>query len=97
MNQVRPDVPSAKWQASVSTVKCDVIDEHVSIMVKNDWASHCTWYKVFKDPVAGSPKRIKHDKKAKKKIELCQGSLCSHVIGYRDKLIKEEREVVAHS
>jgi hypothetical protein len=91
MSEAPSNIPSAKWQACVNTVKCSVINEHVSIMVKNDWTSHCTWYKEFKDPVPGSPKRMKPDKKTKKKIELCLGPLCSHVTDYRDKLIKEEQ------
>jgi len=92
MNQVRPDIPSAKWNTCVSTVRCDMINEHVSVMVKNDWTSHCTWYKQFKDPVPGSPKRIKPDRKTRRKIELCQGPLCSYVSNYRDKLIRDEQE-----
>jgi hypothetical protein len=93
MNEVALNIPSAKWHTCVSTIKCDVINEHVSIMVKNDWTSHCTWYKQFKDPSSGSPMRIKPDKKNRRKIELCQGPLCSYVSSYRDKLIKEEQHV----
>ncbi len=90
MNQNGLNIPSAKWHTCVSTVKCDAIDDHVSLMVKNDWTSHCTWYKQFKDQRSGSQKKIKLDKKTRKKIELCQGPLCSYVTGYRDRLIKEE-------
>lgn len=92
MNQVRENVPSAKWHTCVSTFKCDVIDEHVSIMVKNDWASHCTWYKEFKGQVPGSPKRTRLDKRTRRKIELCLGPFCSHLTGYRDKLMRDEQE-----
>jgi len=92
MNQVRPDLPSAKWHTCVITVKCDVVDEHVSIVVKNDWASHCTWYKEFKDPVPGSPKRIKPDKKTRRQIDLCLGPFCSYVTGYRGQLIRDEQK-----
>lgn len=91
MNEVALNHPSAKWHTCVSTIKCDNINEHVSIMVKNDWASHCTWYKQFKDETLGSPKKIRLDKKTKKKMELCQGPSCSYVTSYRDKLIKEEQ------
>jgi len=96
MNQVRPDVPSAKWHTCVSTVKCDVINEHVSIMVKNDWTSNCTWYKQFKGPVPESPKKIKPDKKTRRKIELCRGPLCSYVSSYRDTLLKEEQKATSY-
>lgn len=97
MNQVRPDVPSAKWHACVSTVKCDVINEYVSIMVKNNWTSKCTWYKQYKDLVQESRKKVKLDKKIKKKTEMCQGPLCSYVESYRDKLIKEEQDATSYS
>ncbi len=90
MSQVKPEIPPAKWQACVNTVKCDFIDEYVSIMVKNDWTSRCTWYARYKDSASGSEKRVKPDRMTKKKLQLCQGPLCSYVEGYREKLIKEE-------
>ncbi len=92
MNQVSPSVPSAKWQACVSTIKCDAIDDYVSIMVRNDWSSQCTWYKQYKAPISGNQKGIKPDRNTRKKIDLCQGPSCSRVTGYRDQLIQEEQE-----
>ncbi len=95
MNEAALNQPPAKWQTCVSTVKCDVIDEYVSIMVKNDWASTCTWYKQFKASVSGDQKRVKADRKTRSKIALCQGPLCSYVVGYRDKLIQEEKRATS--
>jgi hypothetical protein len=93
MEENRFDLPpAAKWHTSVSTLKCDHIDEYVSIMVKNDWSSTCTWYRQYKEVLSGDKGRAKPDKKIRKKIPLCQGPLCSYVVGYRDQLIKEEQE-----
>jgi hypothetical protein len=97
MNEAALNIPPAKWQTCVSTVKCDLIDEYVSIMVKNDWVSHCTWYKQFKDSASGEQKRVKPDRKTRSKIALCQGPHCSYVIGYRDKLIQEEQSTTSSS
>jgi hypothetical protein len=90
MNEISLDTP-ARWKTCVSTIKCDAIGDYIAIMVTNDWTSSCTWYKQFKDPLPGSPKD-KPDKMTRRKIELCQGPLCSYVIDYRNKLINEERE-----
>lgn len=95
MNEVRQNLAPAKWHARVTTIKCDEINEHVSILVKSDWTSHCTWYKQVKDPAAGSSKKVKPDRKTRRKIELCRGPLCSHVTGYRDQVINEEKEITS--
>ncbi len=95
MSGATSNIPSAKWQTCVSTMQCDFIDEPVSIMVKNDWTSHCTWYREFKDTSSGSQRRVKPDKRIKKKLELCRGPFCSHVEGYRDRLIEEERRAAS--
>jgi hypothetical protein len=93
MDQSIEQIPPAKWQTAVTTIKCEIIDEYVSIMVQKDWTSKCTWYNQYKQPQPEGKKKIKYDKKTRKKIEKCQGPLCSNVTGYRDKLIQEEREV----
>ncbi len=95
MNEAALNLPPAKWQTCVSTVKCDLIDEYVSIMVKNDWASSCTWYNQFKAQTSGDQRRIKPDRKTRSKLTLCQGPLCSYVVGYRDKLIQEEQKATS--
>jgi len=89
---MRSELPSAKWQTYVTTIHCDFISDHVSLMAKNDWTSQCTWYKKYKEPVSEGKKKIRMDKKTRRQIELCQGPLCSYVIGCRDQLIKEEQK-----
>ncbi|NWF91878.1 MAG: hypothetical protein HXY46_03105 [Syntrophaceae bacterium] len=91
MNQVRSDLPSPRWQSWVTTIRCEMIDEHVSLMAKNDWTSHCTWYKEYKGSTSEGKKIVKRDRKTKRQIELCQGPLCSYVTSFRDRLIEEER------
>jgi hypothetical protein len=95
MNEAILNTFPAKWHAYVTTIQCDFIDDHVSLMVKNDWTSHCTWYKEHKEPIPEGKKKIKQDKKTRRQIELCQGPLCSYVIDCRDQLIKEEQETLS--
>ncbi len=92
MNEVASHLPPAKWQTCVRTIRCDIIDEYVSLMVKNDWTSLCTWYKQWKDPESSGQKGLKPDKETRKRVALCQGPNCSFVSGYRDELIQEERK-----
>jgi len=84
-------------EESVSTIKCDVIDEYVSLVVKNDWTSRCAWYRQYKEASQDDRKKIKLDRKTRKKAEVCQGPLCSHVESYRDQLIKEEQKAASPS
>ncbi len=95
MNSVHQNLPTAKWQACVSTIRCDAIHEYVSIMVKNDWSSQCTWYKQYKAPIAEGQKGLKPDRHTKQKLSLCQGPSCSWINQYRDQLIQEEREALS--
>ncbi len=92
MNELAKTVPAAKWHTCVRTVKCGAIDDHVSLMVKNDWTSLCTWYRQFKEPVRAGGRAGKPNRETRKKIDLCQGPLCSYVTEYRDQLIREEVE-----
>ncbi|MCX8118129.1 MAG: hypothetical protein N3G78_09380 [Desulfobacterota bacterium] len=92
MNESRTNPSPAKWQTCVRTIKCDFIDDYVSLMVKNDWTSLCTWYRQWKDPESKGAKGLKPNKETRKKITLCQGPDCSYVTGYRDELMKEERK-----
>lgn len=92
MEQSIHNINSPNWQACVTTIKCDLIGDYVSILVKKDWSSKCTWYHSYKEPnIEGKPK-INPDRVTKKKIKLCQGPLCSHVINYRDELMDEEKK-----
>lgn len=92
MNEALKEAPAAKWQTAVTTIKCEKIDDYVSIMVQKDWTVKCTWYNQYKEPSSEGKKSIKLDKSARKKIEKCEGPLCSYVTGYRDKLMEEEQE-----
>ncbi|MGQ9645173.1 MAG: hypothetical protein ACUVWO_01375 [Thermodesulfobacteriota bacterium] len=95
MNEAPLNIPSAKWHTCVSTIKCDLIDEYVSLVVKNDWTSRCSWYKQYKEGGQDNRKKVKPDRKIRKKAELCQGPLCSYVQSYRDQLIKEEQKTIS--
>lgn len=91
MAEILSQRPSASWQACVTTIKCDAIEEYVSILVKGDWTSGCTWYKQFKSPDE-TRKKGKVDKKTRQRIALCQGPQCHRVTDYSDQLLREEQE-----
>ncbi len=95
MNETLKETPPAKWQTAVTTIKCEMIDDYVSIMVQRDWTPKCTWYNQYKEPPREGKRSIKANQNTKRKIEKCQGPLCSYVTGYRDKLIQEEKEASA--
>ncbi len=79
----------AGWQVTATTVKCDRVDDFVTIMVNKDWSVHCSWYNRYKKAASGTGKR-RLDAGLKKKIDCCIGPQCDLVTGYRDRLIREE-------
>ncbi len=97
MEEVKSDLPLPSWQAYVTTIKCDIIDDYVSLMVKKDWSSKCTWYNEYKEPISDDKRRPKPDKKTRRKIELCKGPMCNYLTECRDRLMKEEQDLMGAS
>ena len=87
----KTELQPAAWQITATTIRCDLVDDFVTIMVNKDWSTKCAWYNRYKHQ-ALEGKKQKFDKKIRPKIETCQGPECSYVTDYRDKLIKEEVE-----
>jgi len=84
--KAKTELQPAKWQITATTIRCDLVDDFVTIMVHKDWLTKCAWYNRYKKKALGERKQ-KCDKKMKLKVEKCQGPECSYVTGYRDKLI----------
>ena len=68
----------ANWQITATTLKCDLVNEYVTVMVNKDWSYKCVWWS------------RNHNNKSKGTAHSCAGPGCQHVIAYRDRLIKEE-------
>jgi major membrane immunogen (membrane-anchored lipoprotein) len=89
MSKTKISIPPAKWQITATTIKCDLVDDFVTIMVYKDWSTKCVWYARNKQK-AVEDKNYKVDRKMKAKVDKCQGPECSYVTSYKDKLISEE-------
>ena len=89
MANTKTELQPAKWQVTATTIRCDLVDDFVTIMVNKDWSVKCAWYNRYKAKML-EDKKPKFDKKIKQKIEKCQGPECSYMTDYRDKLVKEE-------
>jgi len=89
MPKARTELQPAEWQITATTVHCDLVDDFVTIIVNKDWTTKCIWYKRYKQKALEDRKQ-KFDGNMRLKMEKCQGPECPYVIGYRDKLIKEE-------
>ena len=89
MANAKTELQPAKWQVTATTIRCELVDDFVTLMVNKDWSVKCTWYTRYKARLL-EDKKPKFDKNIKQKIEKCQGPLCSYMTDYRDKLIKEE-------
>lgn len=79
----------ASWKVTASTVRCERVDDFVTIMVNKDWSASCAWYNRYKGKM---PAATKHRVNAvlRKKIERCSGPQCDLIAGYRERLMQEE-------
>ena len=89
VTKAKTELRPVKWQITASTIRCNLVDDFVTIMVNKEWSAKCAWYNRHKKK-AIEGKKQKFDGEMRLKIEKCQGPECSYVTGYRDKLIKEE-------
>jgi hypothetical protein len=89
MIQARTDLKPGNWQITATTIRCDYVDDDVTLMVDRDWTTICAWYRRYKQKALDGKKQ-KFDKEISIKIEKCAGSECPLAINYRDKLIQEE-------
>ena len=69
MTDASKETPPATWQTAVTTIKCEMIDDYVSIMVQRDWTPKCTWYNQYKAPAREGKRGGKLDKTIRNKIE----------------------------
>ncbi|HEX76580.1 MAG TPA: hypothetical protein G4O12_08405 [Dehalococcoidia bacterium] len=89
MAKAKTELQPAKWQITAVTVRCELVDDFVTIVVNKDWTTRCTWYSRYKQK-ALEDKEQKFDNEIGLKMEKCAGPECSYVTDYRDKLIQEE-------
>ena len=89
MAKAKEGLKPAGWQITATTIRCDLVDDFVTIMVNKDWSTKCNWYNRYKQK-ALEDKKQKVKKEIRLKIEKCSGPECSYVGDYRDKLIQEE-------
>ena len=87
--KAKTELRPAGWQITATTIRCDLVDDFVTLMVHKDWSTKCAWYNRHKKKALENKKQ-KLDGEMKLKMEKFQGPECSYVTGYRGELIKEE-------
>lgn len=83
----------AEWQVTATTIYCDAVDEHVTIMVNNDWSTRCVGHstKYGQTMRKETARSLKKRSKALGRELGCQGPECSRILKYRDKLQAEQQ------
>ena len=86
------------WQVTATTIRCDVVDDDVTIIVYRDWRTRCTGYEKY-----GENPDKKTARMLKKKAEGLGGHLSCHgprdcgATVYRDRLVAEDKGVLTSS
>jgi hypothetical protein len=89
MTEINTGIAPAVWQVTASTIRCDMVNDFVTLIVYKDWCYKCTWWSKFKN-VTGNESRRRILKDHKNRIMKCLGPDCTYVLSYRNKLISEE-------
>jgi len=83
----------ANWQVTATTIHCDAVDDEVTIIVHRDGSAKCVSFAMYGNPDKDAAGLMKKKSQQLKRELRCEGPECSRVIGYRDKLFAEEKEV----
>jgi len=75
------------WQVTATTVRCNVVNDDVTLMVYKDWSVKCTGLVKYS-------KNGKPEKKRDRQNLKCEGPECRLAIQYRQKLQGEETKTV---
>lgn len=77
-----------KWETTATTLRCESIDDYVTLTVTREWRGKCTWCFKYKTPAGRNAPRMTAT--IREKIKKCTGPDCPAVAKYRDRLISEE-------
>jgi hypothetical protein len=78
----------AKWEITAKKLRCEPIDDYVTLTMNREWLAKCMWFLKYKAPTAQNAPGIRNT--VQEKIKKCTGPDCPVVAEYRDKLMAEE-------
>ena len=86
MSKKQTNVNMVNWQVTAATIYCNAVDDEVTLLVYKDGSTKCTGYRKYSQPERETAKMVKiKSKQLGRRLE-CEGSECSRVIQYRDRL-----------
>lgn len=75
------------WQITATTVRCDAVDDEVTLLVYKDWTVKCTGYNKYKRDANNEGRGIKA---SPRRGTGCAGTQCPLAVQYRQKLQAEQ-------
>lgn len=78
------------WQLTATTIKCEAVDDEITIMVNPDGTAKCASYDKYGSP---DKKTLADMEKRAKKLGFtpkCEGPTCRRITDYRDQILAEE-------
>ncbi len=91
------------WQVTATTIYCDVVKDEATIMVYKDWSTACAYYKRWGPVQREKRKGIGAllawlgivSQRRRIPASGCKGpERCPKILEYRDKLYREEEELL---
>jgi hypothetical protein len=71
------------WQITATTVRCNMVNDDVTLLVYKDWSVKCTGFTKYGKTGKSTSNRDRHNHK-------CEGTECQLAVQYRQKLQEEE-------
>jgi len=77
------------WQVTATTIRCDAVDDEVTIMVYGDWSTECTGFHKYTESREEQLNLLRKSLRLQRTLE-CEGVRCTRIAEYKQKLQDEE-------
>ena len=76
------------WQVTATTIRCDAVDDEVTIVVYKDWSTRCTGFHKYTESREAQLNLVRKSLQMRLALE-CEGVLCTRITDYKQKLQDE--------
>lgn len=81
------------WQLTATTIKCEAVDDEITIMVKPDGEARCASYARYGSTDKNAQTGLQKKTGKRGFTPKCEGPDCRRVTEYRDRIMAEEERI----
>ena len=80
------------WQVTAATIRCDDVDDEVTVIVQKDGTVRCVGFARYGEPDKDTAELLKQKSRRLDRQLKCTGPECHRVVQYRERLFAEEAQ-----